>query len=99
MSWLQQPGLRISASVSGQIIQIIFERMLILPVCLNRKGLWLRSRDAAWHCIPLRARDRSSTSLLSRRRTPVFCLLFRVAYSVLRSRAEAEDVGQDVFVG
>src|ERR1700738_1242786 len=27
---------RISVSVSGQIIQIISERMLILPVCLNR---------------------------------------------------------------
>ena len=39
-----------------------FERILILPVCLNRKDLWLRSRDADWHCIPWRALTRSSTS-------------------------------------
>ncbi len=44
-------------------LQIIFERNLVRPVCLNRRELWLPSTDVAWRCLLWRARDGSTRRL------------------------------------
>jgi RNA polymerase sigma-70 factor (ECF subfamily) len=78
------------------LIQIIVERKLTLSVCQDRRdimasvegyGLALASMEDARSEIDLAALVETYSALL-----------FRVAHSVLRSPAEAEDVVQDVFV-
>ena len=75
---------------------IIVERKLNMDVCVDRRA-FMASVEGCSLALSSMEGSRSEVDLAALVET-YSSLLFRVAYSVLRSRSEAEDVVQDVFV-
>ena len=75
---------------------IIVERKLSTDVCVDRKA-FMASVEGCSLALSSMEGSRSEVDLAALVET-YSSLLFRVAHSVLRSRSEAEDVVQDVFV-
>ena len=77
-------------------IQLIVERKLTEGVCLDRRNFMASTEGCS---LALSSIEGAGSEIdLAALVETYSALLFRVAYSVLRNRAEAEDVVQDVFV-
>jgi RNA polymerase sigma-70 factor (ECF subfamily) len=83
-------------STRRDLLQIIVERKRGANVCLDRRDI-MASVEGYSLVLASMESARSEVDLAALVET-YSALLFRVAHSVLRSRAEAEDVVQDVFV-